>query len=226
MKKWWRQVRPGLLAAPIFWLVYPLVKSLRVTIVNREYLDDSGQGKIACMWHGRTVIPAFGRFWKNFWVMISLSRDGEMQARIYKRIGFSIIRGSTGRGGARAAAESVSVLKNGGKMAITPDGPKGPHEVVQSGVLFLARKSGAGLYPMGVACRPCILAPSWDRYLVPVPFAKAAIVMGEPIYLSKDATPEEEERVRQALENAIKIAQERAERLAGYRKAKSAADRR
>jgi len=218
MKKWWRKVRPGVLAAPIFWVVYPLVKSLRVTIVNREYLDDSGEGKIACMWHGRTVIPAFGRFWKNFWVMISLSRDGEMQALIYKRIGFSIIRGSTGRGGARAAAESVSVLKKGGKMAITPDGPKGPSEVVQDGVMFLARKSGAGLYPMGVACKPCYLAPSWDRYLVPIPFAKAAIVMGEPFFVPKDATPEEEEQVRKDLETAMKRVQAEAERLVGRRR--------
>lgn len=217
MKKWWRRVRPGLLAAPIFWIVYPLVKSLRVTIVNREYLDDSGEGKIACMWHGRTVIPAFGRFWKSFWVMISLSRDGEMQARIYKRIGFNIIRGSTGRGGARAAAESVSVLKKGGKMAITPDGPKGPSQIVQHGVMFLARKSGAALYPMGVACRPCILAPSWDRYLVPIPFARAAIVIGEPLHVPEDANQEEEERVRLALQEAINRAQEEAERLVGRR---------
>lgn len=215
MKKWWRRVRPGILAAPIFWVIFPLVKSLRVTIINRQHLDDTGEGKIACLWHGRTVIPAFGRFFKNFWVMISLSRDGEMQSLIYRRIGFNIIRGSTGRGGARAAAESVSVLKKGGKMAITPDGPKGPTEIVQDGVLFLARKSSAGLYPMGVACKPCYIAPSWDRYLIPIPFAKAAIVMGEPLFLAKDATPEEEEAVRLRLEKAIKEVQAEADRLVG-----------
>jgi len=215
MKKWWRRVRPGILAAPIFWVIFPLVKTLRLTVVNKEYLDDTGEGKIACMWHGRTVIPAFRRIWSNFWVMISLSRDGEMQAMIYKMIGFSIIRGSTGRGGARAAAESVSVLKKGGKMAITPDGPRGPHEIVQDGVMFLARKSGAKLYPMGVACKPCYFAPSWDHYLVPIPFAKAAVVMGEPLFLAKDATPEEEESVRASLEAAMKKVQEEAERMVG-----------
>lgn len=215
MKKWWRRVRPGILAAPIFWVVYPLVKSLRTTIVNKEYIDDTGEGKLVCMWHGRTVIPAFGRFWRNFWVMISLSRDGEMQSLIYQRIGFEIIRGSTGRGGVKAAAESVRVLKNGGKMAITPDGPRGPHEVVQDGVMFLARKSGVGLYPMGIACRPCYFAPSWDRYLVPIPFAKAAIVLAEPLFLAKDATPEEEEAVRLKLENEMKRVQAEAERMVG-----------
>jgi lysophospholipid acyltransferase (LPLAT)-like uncharacterized protein len=216
VKAFWRRIRPAVLSNLIFCVIIVVVKTLRVKIIHRERLDESGEGKIACMWHGRTIIPAFGRFWKNFWVIISLSRDGEMQARIYKKIGFSIIRGSTGRGGARAAVESVRVLKDNGLMAITPDGPKGPSGTVQDGVVFLARKSGAGLYPLGISCKHRLLVPSWDKYLVPMPFSKAIIIIGEPIYLAKDATPEEEEAVRLKLEQEMHRLEDEAEKAMGF----------
>jgi hypothetical protein len=214
MKDWWGDFRPILLA----YLIYPVVRAvcltLRVKVVNREGLD--GDGKIACMWHGRTVLPAFGKFWSGYSVIISHSRDGEMQARIYKKLGFNIIRGSTGRGGARAAVESIRVLRNGGRMAITPDGPKGPPGVVQEGVVYLAKKAGVPLIPLGISARPRLLAKSWDRFLVPAPFGKATIIVGDPISISRDATHEEEEAVRAKLESEMRRLENEAERAMGF----------
>ncbi len=84
MKKWWRSVRPYILSDAIYFVVRTVCRTLRVKVVDGDRLADDGRGKIACLWHGRTIIPAFGRFWIGYWVIISHSRDGEMQARIYK----------------------------------------------------------------------------------------------------------------------------------------------
>lgn len=216
MKRWWLDAKPGFLANLIYPVMRAVCLTLRVKLVHGERLAEDGTGKIACLWHGRTIIPAFGRFWVGYWVIISLSRDGEMQARIYKKLGFNIVRGSTGRGGVRAAVEGIRVLQKGGRMAITPDGPKGPSGVVQDGVIFMAKKAGVSLYPMGISARPRILVKSWDRYMVPLPFAKATIVIGEPISLSKDASSEEDEAVRAKLEFELRRLEDEAELAMGY----------
>lgn len=216
MKQWWRAVRPYVLSDLIYGVVSLVCKTLRFKIVNGERLDRDGSGKIACMWHGRTIIPAFGRFWRGYWVIISHSRDGEMQARIYHKLGFNIIRGSTGRGGVRAAVESIRNLRKGERLAVTPDGPKGPPGIVQEGVIYMARKSGAALYPMGVSARPRILAKSWDRYMIPVPFGRATVIIGDPFFLSEDASEDEAETVRLRLEQEMHRLEAEAEKAMGY----------
>jgi lysophospholipid acyltransferase (LPLAT)-like uncharacterized protein len=216
LKNWWRKVRPYILSDVIYALMSMVCSTLRIKVVDGDRLAEDGSGKIACLWHGRTIIPAFGRFWVGYWVIISHSRDGEMQSRIYNKLKFNIIRGSTGRGGVRAAVEAIRVLKKGGRLAITPDGPKGPTGVVQDGVIFMAKKAGVALYPMGISTRPRILAKSWDRYMIPVPFGKATVIIGEPIFLSSDASVEEEELVKAKLGADMHRLEAEAERAMGY----------
>ena len=88
-------------------------------------------------------------------------------------------------------------------MAMTPDGPRGPSGVVQNGVIYMAQKSGAALVPVGIASRPCARFKSWDKYILPCPFAKAIMIFGAPIYIQQSATEEEAESIRLQLENEI-----------------------
>ena len=136
-------------------------------------------------------------------MIISQSNDGEIQTGIFKRLGYKVIRGSTGRGGVRAAIEAIKVLKAGGTMAMTPDGPRGPSGVVQGGVMLMALKSGARLIPVGLASKPCIRFKSWDRYMLPLPFAKALILFGEPMTVPAGADEATVEEIRLKFEAAI-----------------------
>lgn len=86
---------------------------------------------------------------------------------------------------------------------MTPDGPRGPSGVVQPGVMAMAHKSGAVLVPVGIAVRPAYRAPSWDRYVIPIPFAKVRILYGPGIPVPKDATPEQIEACRLQLQREI-----------------------
>ena len=145
---------------------------------------------IFCGWHGRSF--AFADYFRrrDWWVIIS-------------RLGYRVIRGSTGRGGVRALKEAISALNDGGTMAMTPDGPRGPSGIVQGGVMRMALKSGAGLVPVGIAARPRLIAKSWDRYMVPLPFGKCVMIFGEPIYVPRDSTEEQVEEIRLQLEREI-----------------------
>ncbi len=104
----------------------------------------------------------------GFYSLVSLSNDGDLQDRLLRSRGFRTVRGSSGRGGARALLELTRKLQEGGVMAHTPDGPKGPPKKVQPGTVYLAKRSGCPVLPVGVACRPCKRLGSWDSHMLPV----------------------------------------------------------
>lgn len=217
MKAWWRRVRPALISGLVYRFVRMVGMTLRIECVGWEKVEALGGGVILCGWHGRSFVAANKWRGKGMWVIISHSRDGEIQKTIFERLGFNIIRGSTGRGGVRAAVEGIRVLKDKGTMAITPDGPRGPSGVVQGGVMLMAQKSGAALVPLGISARPRRLARSWDHYMIPLPFARAVMVFGAPLYVDKNATEDEAESVRLELESAMHRLESEAEERMGFK---------
>lgn len=212
MKAWWRRVRPYVISGAVYAVARFIGITLRLRVVGAENLEVEG-GKIISGWHGRSLIPANYFKGKGVWAMISHSRDGEMQTRIFKKFGFNVARGSTGRGGERAAIELIRELRKGASFALTPDGPRGPKGVVQMGAIVMAKKSGAVLIPVGTHAKPAWQVPTWDSYLIPCPFGKAKFVIGEPIRVPKDASEEEMEAIRLQLEKAIHEVQSESERL-------------
>ncbi len=213
LKYRWRVIRPHLVSGLLYGLVRIIGSTMRIKTIGAP-ADYSKT--ILCGWHGRSF--AFANLFrgKGLWVIISHSRDGEMQSRIFGNLGFRVIRGSTGRGGVRALVESIRVLKDGGTMAMTPDGPRGPNGIVQGGVMAMAQKSGAALVPVGFSSRPRWVFKSWDKYNVPWPFSKGVLLLGEKIFVAKDGTPQEVEALRQALESEMHRLEAEAEAMMGY----------
>jgi lysophospholipid acyltransferase (LPLAT)-like uncharacterized protein len=172
-------------------------------------------------WHGQSLIPVVRCQGRGYLGLVSLSRDGDLLAEFFRQMGWRTIRGSTGRGGARAAKMAVRALtakesidgkeKPGAMLAVTPDGPRGPLRKVQSGVVFLAQKSGKPLVPVGIGVDRAWKAKSWDRFLVPKPFSRVVWLYGEPIYVS----PEDDVlTVCHQVENAINTIEAQAMTLA------------
>jgi lysophospholipid acyltransferase (LPLAT)-like uncharacterized protein len=179
-----RQIRDYFAWRIIWWLSYLIGKTARFRIVGMDRMLEyrlKGLGLVLLLWHGRTLLPIYCCRNKGLWAIISLSRDGEMQNRIVSRYGYRTIRGSSGKKGARAFLESVHRLRGGELLAITPDGPKGPDRQVQLGSALLAFRAGCCVLPVGASARPRKLLKSWDSYMVPAPFCRAAIVFGEPL---------------------------------------------
>ncbi len=184
----------------VYWFVRLLTLTLRVRVVGEERvkaLQDTGNGLILVTWHGRTMLP-IARFRKRgYWAIISTSRDGEYQNRIFQRFGWQTVRGSTSaRGAVQAALTVTKQLKRGATLAFTPDGPRGPSHVVQPGAIFLAQKSGSPIVPAGISAYPRKLSSrSWDRYLIPLPFARVVWIYGDPIYIPEGAKSEEDQKM-------------------------------
>jgi lysophospholipid acyltransferase (LPLAT)-like uncharacterized protein len=205
----------------VYGLARAIGSTLRFKLVGKELIDLRSPA-IYLMWHGRTFIPGQFHRGKGVYVIISHSRDGEMQNRIFRRLGFSVIRGSTGRGGERALVESIRVLRAGNSMAITPDGPRGPAGVVQKGVMLMAKKSGVPLIPVGASARHRKLFRSWDQYLVPWPFSLCSLVAGERFLVPPDATDVQIEEIRQKVEAEMHRLQCEAETVLGLNPGKPA----
>jgi lysophospholipid acyltransferase (LPLAT)-like uncharacterized protein len=217
VKAWWRRVRPGVVSGVAYFLIRLIGMTLRLRHETLGQPQPAGEGRVIVGWHGRSFIPVVGWRGRGYYVMISQSRDGEIQNYIFRRYGFHTVRGSTRRGGARAAVEAIRVLRSGASLAITPDGPRGPRGVVQKGALTIAQKAGVPLVAVGVSSTPRIVFNSWDHYLLPLPFGRAMIVLGEPIYIPKDADDEELERLRQEVQESMHDAERRAEQALGVR---------
>lgn len=218
MKAWWRRVRPRVLSGPIAALVRLIGITLRIRTVDEEKFENIQGGKILCGWHGRSSIAGAKYRDRGFWVIISLSKDGEIQNRIFQRLGFKTIRGSTGRGGERALIESIRALREGATMALTPDGPRGPSGIAQPGIMAMAKKSGCALVPVGITSKPRILLEkAWDKHMIPLPFGKSMMVFGDAYYVPKDATEEQVEEIRLKLQNDMHALQDEAERLLGQK---------
>jgi lysophospholipid acyltransferase (LPLAT)-like uncharacterized protein len=211
--------RPAVLGFLVWLIARAIGVTLRIRFEHRERLEDAaatGEGVIFVLWHGRTLIPANVWRKRGYWVLISLSRDGEMQKNIFQRFGFQIVRGSTGRGGVKAALQLARKVREGGALALTPDGPRGPTHKVQQGTIFIAQRAGCPIVPVGVSARPRKLFGSWDSYMLPMPFARASVVIGETIRVPQDLDEEGQQRVAEQIECALNAVEARAEELMGY----------
>lgn len=219
MKARWRAIRPRFLAAPVYWLARIIGATLRLKVEGFEQYASSDRTKIFAGWHGRTFIAASLWRGRGVWTIISSSRDGEMQNRIFTRFGFRTIRGSSGRDPARTLIQCIKTLQEhpGAMMAFTPDGSRGPSGVVQPGILMMSQRSGAVMVPVGVSARWRYLAPTWDRYMVPLPFSRALMIFGDPIEVPKTATKEEQEELRLRLESEMHRLEKLAEERMGHR---------
>ena len=165
------------------WLLQLLGATWRVRVYGRQTLLDRAESDprvVVTLWHGQ-MLPVVWAHRQPTAVMISEHRDGEVIARIIGRLGFSSIRGSTSRGGARALLEAVQVLKSGTDIAITPDGPRGPRHSFAPGALLLGFRAGAALIPIVAHVDRKWELKSWDGFEIPKPFARLTIVYGTPV---------------------------------------------
>jgi lysophospholipid acyltransferase (LPLAT)-like uncharacterized protein len=202
--------------------VRALGTTLRITDQGAEALEPLWAARrplIYAVWHGRILMVPWlnvrlrrTRGARLVRVLASRSRDGELVARWVQRFGLAVVRGSSSRGGAEALRALAAAVRAGEDVAVVPDGPRGPAERVQPGVVALAALTGAPVVPFGFAARPARRLHSWDRFMVPLPFARAAVVFGAAAMVPREA---DRERARVDLERTLQEVTERADRLVG-----------
>jgi lysophospholipid acyltransferase (LPLAT)-like uncharacterized protein len=204
---------PVLLGALVGLVARAWLLTLRLTLVVDPALAELRPRPFALtFWHGQQfALLRWARF-QRMVALVSRSRDGELVASALRRLGIDSARGSSSRGGAPALRAIVKKLREGLDAAFAVDGPRGPAKVVRSegnsvGAVTAARLGGAVVVPMAAACSRChVFARAWDRFELPLPFTRVAVVLGAPIDPA-EATPD-------AVAAAIDRARARAEGLA------------
>lgn len=187
-------------------------------------LQKSGQGFIACAWHSRFMMTTAG--WSEMpqlpHVLISKSRDGNLVAFTSKFLGLGVVRGSRKakfkdkhKGGAGALREMISVLDGGDCIFMTPDGPRGPRMRMGAGPVKLAQLSGAPLLAYGLSTSRHILFKSWDRFMLPLPFARGFIEFKGPLIVAAGSDQPALEAAREDMEKLLNAATQSADTKAG-----------
>ena len=150
---------------------------------------------IFAFWHERLpLMPALWTFAAGrrgpddarMHVLVSRHNDGQLIGAIMRRFGVGLVHGSSARGGSQRGGAAglralLAVLTAGDQVVITPDGPRGPPRRPARGVAQLAALAGAPILPVAAQTTRRRLLPTWDRMILPLPFARGVLVCGPPI---------------------------------------------
>jgi lysophospholipid acyltransferase (LPLAT)-like uncharacterized protein len=178
---------------------------------------ERGESVLAATWHQDALLGPYAFRHKNIITMASLSRDGELLARAVRRCGFTVFRGSSSRRAKEAIRELAQYLKSrqASFCALAADGPKGPARKAKKGIVFLAKHSGAQIFPIRCGVKRRILNKSWDQTTIPLPFNRLVYLCGEPVSVSSAAGKNEIEAARVEVENRLNELTDRIERHFG-----------
>jgi hypothetical protein len=165
---------------------------------------------IFALWHARMFYP-FGYFEKRYHnhgaritTLVSPSKDGELIAQTLQYMGGDVVRGSSSRQGREALYALLERLKEGYSAFLTPDGPRGPRQAAQPGVIALAQMSGLPIIPLTCGVRSAILMKrSWDHFVFPMPFSPVRVIFGGPMYVPENADDPMREYFRKRLEDEL-----------------------
>lgn len=163
------------------WLLRALASTWRMETVNGEPLAEarrSGRRVLFALWHGELLPLLWHQRGENVAIVISDHRDGEIIARIAESLGYATVRGSSSKGGSRALIGLMREIDAGRDGAITPDGPRGPARLFAPGAAVAAHRTGALIAPIRARASRAWRLRSWDRFLVPKPFARVTVSFG------------------------------------------------
>lgn len=191
-----------LAARAIALAVRALGATWRVRVEGEDRREIPRGARVYATWHETWLVCAFHFRDRGIAMAVSESRDGERAAAMLADLGFGeSVRGSSSRGAARALRALATRLRGGGAVGVLVDGPRGPARLAKPGAARAASLGRAPVAIVGCAARPCLRIPSWDRTLVPLPFARVQL-----------AVLEQDDASDAGLTGALEQAREQAER--------------
>lgn len=217
-----RSLLLGSLAAVVIRMIFATIRWERRGFDPNAspWRDDTGA--IFAFWHGRMLmvprhytgtVRRSRRPSRRGFMLISQHGDGRIIAWAIRLLGISSVAGSSTRGGRAALMRLVREAKGGADIGITPDGPKGPRYVCKPGVALIAQQSGLPVYPFSYSVERCWRVRSWDGMIVPKPFSRGIVILGEPIHIPHTISAE---AGAQQIQDALNECTERADRWWGH----------
>ena len=177
---------------------------------------DAGRPFIIAFWHGRLLMPPMA--WRHGMPMnmlISERGDGPLIAAIIARLDLGTAWGSSTAKGSHAYRTMTRALARNEYAGMTPDGPRGPLMRASAGIVSLARLSGAPVVPLSYSASHYVERKEWDRLIIPLPLTRGVFVWGEPVSVSRKASPAEQEAARRSIEDRLNAITAEADRRCG-----------
>lgn len=196
----------ALLANLLLFVIYHLNRR-SITGLDRLQRQAEEGNTIYALWHGQLLYLTYF-YVKNIKgrrasVLISMSRDGDYGVALAHRFKHNTVRGSSSRGGRRAIRALAERLQQGDNLMLVPDGPRGPAFQANVGIIKLAQMTGATILPGCYNASRKLTLKSWDKFIIPLPFGRIHMAIGEPLTVPADSSKEDIEGYRQALETAM-----------------------
>ncbi len=180
----------------------------RIRLVEEEMQEILSMPAIVLFWHDE-MLPVWHIFAPKKTIthataLTSLSNDGSVLAELLRLLGYTVVRGSSSRGGSEALQEIVRATEQG-MVLLTPDGPRGPRHVCKIGGIVAAHRTGVPLRLVRIRAEGWRLLRSWDHFLIPYPFARIEIVTSEAIIIPADASREEITRYCEKIQRQLEV---------------------
>ena len=226
----------GVFQKLVCWLLFGYMKlvfySSKKTFFNEEVLLQAAKNNaalIVCFWHNRLMMAPFAaaRVKKkyphyNFVTLASRHGDGQFVGKIMEKFGFISILGSSQTKRHRSRGIEISGfrkifdnLKQGNSLAITPDGPRGPNQKINGEIVNIARLAQVGILASSYSSSKFKKLGSWDKFTIPLPFSRLCFyVDAKPIYVEKNCSEAEMEKIKKLVETRLDFVQEESQRLA------------
>ena len=136
---------------------------------------------ILAFWHSQLMMIGFA--WKkkqNVNILASSHSDGRFGAIVGKYFNLNNIQ--TSEKNKSVSLRSIfKLLNDNNYIGITPDGPRGPKEIVSEGIIKIAKTSKVPIIPIGFWSSKNFKLKSWDSFLITLPFSKCSFVWNKPL---------------------------------------------
>lgn len=205
----------GLLGSSILKLWFSTIRSHQIGLEHlEEGRGDSWKPVVMAFLHGRLLGNCWNNRGQGACVMVSQHKDGEIITRINRYLGYTAARGSSTRGSLSAMKAILRAIKENRDLAFTVDGPRGPSGVVKNGVIYSSSRTGCPVIPIAAGYSSCWKLNNWDRFQIPKPFSKMAVVYRPPLQVPPATDSEQIELWREKIERSLEEASKAADQAA------------
>ncbi|MFH0886745.1 MAG: DUF374 domain-containing protein [bacterium] len=204
----------------MYLLLITIDSTLRISYVGKENVEKikvQGKNVLYAIWHQANFIPGYTHRKQGIAVLTTSMWRGEMVSVVVWRSGFKAYQipdEVNSFKGLQAVLQMIKEIKKGYDGAVAVDGPLGPLHKAKPGIFSMAEKANVPIIPIGISSRWKInLRYRWDNYFIPLPFSKAALVYGEPIWIEKPLLGSELEVALLKIEEQLKTLTSEAEKI-------------
>ena len=160
------------------WFVYFTSRVIVEIDKQSDVILNSKMPAILLSWHNRILLaPKMLQRFGKLYAVVSMHNDGDYLSKFITSYGHGVIRGSSKKGAVAAMIGLRNALNDNGVVMITPDGPRGPREKINSNVVGMIKKFNVPALFVSYSCSKKITCNSWDKFIIPLPFSKIYFVI-------------------------------------------------